>query len=64
MRAHIPPVSKKPHKTNEPKADYAAKKPAKAAAVAKPEATKDAEFRRITGKLFTERKELLRKLAQ
>ena len=57
-------MSKKPHKVGEPKAAYAAKKPAKAARVPKPVATGDTEFRRITDKLFTERKELLHKLAQ
>lgn len=54
-------MSKKPHKVSDPSSPYAAKKPAKAAVKSVPA---DAEFQRITGKLFSERKELLRKLAQ
>ena len=58
-------MSKKPHKIEEPKATYPAKKPAKAVAVsARSRATDDATFTRITEKIFTERKDLLRKLAQ
>ena len=58
-------VSKKPHKIEEPKAAYPAKKPAKAAAtVAGPRQVDDATFKRIADKIFTERKDLLRKLAQ
>ena len=65
--AQFPGVSKKPSKVAEPQAPYAAKKPVKAAAAAsKTSATSadDAAFKRITDKIFTERKELLRKLAQ
>lgn len=58
-------MSKKPHKIEEPKAAYPAKKPAKAApAAASPRQVDDAAFKRITDKIFTERKDLLRKLAQ
>lgn len=63
--AHCPGVSKKPHKIEEPKAAYPAKKPVKAAsAPAGPRQVDDAAFKRITDKIFTERKDLLRKLAQ
>ncbi len=62
---HFAPVSKKPHKVGEPKAAYAAKKPAKAATPASDAAGgEQAEFKRIADKLLTERKELLHKLAQ
>jgi hypothetical protein len=61
---HCAPVKKKPAKIEEPKAAYAAKKPAKAAALPKKTDLGEAEFKRITSKLFTERKELLHKLAQ
>jgi len=58
-------VSKKPHKVAESTSSYAAKKPAKAAAGLNNSATSaDNTFKRITDKIFTERKELLRKLAQ
>jgi hypothetical protein len=58
-------VSKKPHKVAEPQAPYPAKKPAKVAVpVAGKAGDKSAEFQRIAGKIFSERKELLRKLAQ
>lgn len=64
-RAHCPRVSKKPHKIEEPKAAYPAKKPVKAApAAAGLRQVDDETFKRITDKLFTERKDLLRKLAQ
>jgi len=56
-------VSKKPPKVDEPQAPYAAKKPAKRAAPKKADPG-EAEFKRIANKLFTERKELLHKLAQ
>jgi hypothetical protein len=56
-------VSKKPSKVNEPQAPYTAKQPAKATAAGK-SLNKDAEFRRIADKIFSERKELLHKLAQ
>jgi len=61
--AQIVRVSKKPHKVGEPKATYAAKKPAKAA-LPKKSGTDNPEFKRIAGKLFTERKKLLHQLAQ
>lgn len=57
-------VKKKPTKIEEAKTAYAAKKPAKAAPASQTELAGDAEFRRITDKLFRERKELLSKLAQ
>lgn len=58
-------MSKKPHKIEEPKAAYRAPKPAKGAATAAgPRQVDDATFKRITEKIFTERKDLLRKLAQ
>ncbi len=59
-------MSKKPRKVDEPQAPYPAKKPAKAAPATKPGAVSvsDAAFKRVTDKIFTERKELLRKLAQ
>jgi len=56
-------VSKKPSKVNEPRAPYAAKKPAPG----KPSGqsgVEGPEFRRIADKIFSERKELLHKLAQ
>jgi hypothetical protein len=58
-------VNKKPSKVAESASSYAAKKPAKAAAPASGKAgANNAEFQRIAGKIFAERKELLRKLAQ
>lgn len=59
-------MSKKPHKVAEPPAPYTAKKPVKAAASTKPGAAtvSDADFKRVADKIFTERRELLRKLAQ
>ena len=59
-------VSKKPHKVQEATAPYTAKKPVKAAVAPKTSAASadDAAFKRATDKIFTERKELLRKLAQ
>lgn len=58
-------MSKKPHKVNEPSSSYPAKKPAKTAVPESgKEGAKNAEFQRIAGKIFAERKELLRKLAQ
>jgi hypothetical protein len=59
-------VSKKSSKVEEPTTAYIAKKPAKVAPVTitgKADAS-DAAFKRATDKIFTERKELLRKLAQ
>ena len=68
--AHSAAVSKKPHKIEEPKAAYAAPKPAKAA-TASPKSTvprgqmvDDAAFKKVADKIFSERKELLHKLAQ
>jgi len=54
-------VSKKVFKVEEPPGTYAAKP-----AAARPGArhTDDATFKRIADRLFTERKELLKKLAQ
>jgi len=60
---HRSAVSKKPSKVAEPQAPYPAKKPVKATASGK-SAGGDAEFRRISDKIFAERKELLHKLAQ
>jgi len=64
--ASFPPVSKKPPKVGEASTPYAAKKPAKAviSPISNPAPTDDAAFKRIADKIFTERKELLRKLAQ
>ena len=56
-------MKKKPSKVNEPQASYAAKKPGKTAPQPAPQAD-DAAFQRVADKIFTERKELLRKLAQ
>ena len=70
MRAHIQPVSKKPHKANEPKAPYAAKKPAKVVPVPGPPPAAgvrymdDAEFKKASEKVFKVHSELFRKLAQ
>ncbi len=59
-------MNKKPHKAEEAAAPYTAKKPVKAAPATKPSAVSvsDAAFKRVADKIFTERKELLRKLAQ
>ncbi len=63
-------MSKKPHKVGEPKATYAAKKPAQAAVPApKPESTgvrymDDATFKKASDKVFKVHDELFRKLAQ
>jgi hypothetical protein len=58
-------VSKKPHKVDEPQAPYPAKKPVQAASAKSGTASvTDAAFKRVTDKIFAERKELLRKLAQ
>ena len=63
--AHSAPVSKKPHKVEEAATPYTTKKPVKAEpAPAQPRPSDDAAFQRITDKIFAERKELLRKLAQ
>ncbi len=61
-----PALVSKPRKAEEPQATYGAKKPAKAASSTKlgPASTSDEAFKRVTDKIFTERKELLRKLAQ
>jgi hypothetical protein len=63
-------VSKKPHKIEETKAPYAAKKPTKGAAsspkstVQGGQAVDDAAFKKVTDKIFSESKALLHKLAQ
>jgi len=62
-------VSKKPHKVNEPQIPYAAKKPVKAATSLKStvpggQTVDDAAFKKVTDKIFSERKDLLHKLAQ
>ena len=62
-------MKKKPAKVAEPKAAYGAKKPATPAAAPKSAGagsreTDDATFKKVTDKIFFERKELLRKLAQ
>lgn len=59
-------MSKKSSKVEEPTSAYGTKKPAKVAPVTitgKANAS-DAAFKRATDKIFTERTELLRKLAQ
>lgn len=64
---HPFPVNKKPPKVGETQSPYTAKK-AVVKAVASPKtgsiSTDDAAFKRVTDKIFAERKELLRKLAQ
>ena len=60
---HCLDVDKKPHKVEEPQAIYAAKKSEKASIPAKKSPDQE-EFDRVAAKLFTERKELLHKLAQ
>lgn len=67
--AHCLGVSKKPHKIEEPKAAYPAKKPAKAAPASKTETTgtrymDDATFKKAADKVFKTHHELFRKLAQ
>jgi hypothetical protein len=64
LQTHRFAVNKKPRKVDELKAAYPGKKPAKAVPAPKNGAGGDAEFKRIAGKLLTERKELLHKLAQ
>jgi hypothetical protein len=66
---HIASVNKKPHKVGEAVAPYAAKKPAAKTAMPKPvelgmRQADDAAFHKVADKIFSERKELLRKLAQ
>lgn len=64
--AHGPGVSKKPHKIEEPKAAYPAKKPAKATAAQPGEiryATPE-QARKAAAEVFEVHKELFRKLAQ
>jgi hypothetical protein len=66
-RSHIfVPVSKKSSKVQEAAANYTAKKPVKAALSPKPGpvSTSDQAFKRVTDKIFSERKELLHRLAQ
>ncbi|MBK8857974.1 MAG: hypothetical protein IPN11_09975 [Opitutaceae bacterium] len=62
-------MNPKSRKVEEPAAPYIAKRPAKKGMgrkLSKPEvrAAGDAAFDRVAGKIFSERKELLRKLAQ
>jgi hypothetical protein len=62
-------MNKKPSKVQETVTPYGAKKPAKAAPASKTAASgmryvDDVAFKRVTDKIFAERKELLRKLAQ
>ena len=61
-------VKKKPAKVEEPTTPYAAKKRAKAAtsksAAPGVRQVEDAAFQKVADKIFSERKELLRKLAQ
>lgn len=66
--AHIPCVSKKPHKIEEPKAAYPTKKPAKTTALASQPgeiryATPE-QARKAAAEVFEVHKELFRKLAQ
>lgn len=68
-RAHGPSVCKKPSKIEEPKAAYAAQKPAKAVPAAKTEVggvrtIDDATFKKASDKVFKTHSELFRKLAQ
>jgi hypothetical protein len=56
-------VSKKPSRIEESKAPYVVMKPTKRAAPKKAYLG-EVEFKRIASRLFTERKELLHKLAQ
>ena len=60
-------MSKKPHKIEEPKAAYPAKKPAKAAPAAQPGEIRYAtpeQARKAAAEVFEVHKELFRKLAQ
>ncbi len=61
-------MSKKPDKVEETATPYVAKTPETKAAAPKPadvvKQADDAAFNRVVDKIFTERKELLRKLAQ
>jgi hypothetical protein len=63
-------VSKKPHKVNEPQVPYGAKKPGKVAVASRQSTVRggqkgdDAAFKKATDKIFSERKDLLHKLAQ
>jgi len=57
-------VDKKPNTIEEPRAAYAASKRTKKPASAPSKASTTAEFDRIAGKLFSERKQLLHRLAQ
>ncbi len=66
---HRAAVSEKPRKLGEPKATYAAKKPAKAAPAPKSESSgvrymDDASFKKASDKVFKVHHELFRKLAQ
>lgn len=62
-------MSKKPPKVKEAATPYTAKKPAVKAAATEPatpggRSADDATFKKVTDKIFSERKELLHKLAQ
>lgn len=57
-------MSKKPHKVGEPKATYAAKKPAEQAPVTSARYADPAKAKQSMDKVFRVHKELLRKLAQ
>lgn len=63
---HIPRVSKKPHKVEEPKAAYPAKKPAKVAPAMAGEIryATPAQTRKAAAEVFEVHKELFRRLAQ
>lgn len=60
--AHLPPVSKKPHKVAEPQAPYPAKKPAKAAAGVK--YADPAKVKETNAKLMQVHRVVLQKLAR
>jgi len=69
LAEHITAMSKKPRKVEESTAAYSAKKPADEApepnpAVPASRTVDRATFQKVTDKIFSERKELLHKLAQ
>lgn len=57
-------MSKKPQKVDDPSSSYAVKKSAKMNIPASGNRNGQSDIAQITNKLFSERKELLRKLAQ
>lgn len=63
---HFSLMSKKPRKIEESSTSYSAKKPAPSPSspAAAPRSVDKATFRKVTDKIFSERKELLHKLAQ